>query len=447
MALKTSVIIPVYNSELYLAECLDSVLAQTQDSFEVICVDDGSTDASADILASYWERHRSVRVITQENRCLGGARNTGAKAARGKYLYFLDADDLLEPDALECCYAYCEEHQLECVTFDSRGFVEEDGTRQIADVGAVHDRSGNGIESKTWTGVDYWLTGYDKGYILYPCWVHYLRRDFFVQHELWFEEGLFYEDNDWLFRLYRSVTSLRYLPKVLHSYRWHPQSITHRTCSPKHIHSCTRIADILAELYQSTADDRERSMVIDLAGGGVWRLKHLLSIESGADVDKTVLELAKRQVSCIDACEDDMAILRMRLGMLRLAAQRLGMPHELVRLFPYERLLLEPGRRIGIFGTGKRTGMILDSLSPLKAALGNTEGPELVFFETNADEGKTYRGAPVVNVAAAKAAGLDAVLYFSSAYAEEMLCTIKEVWGDDMPTETVDYCSMLTVWK
>ena len=93
--IKVSVIIPVYNTENYLRECLDSVLAQTLREIEVICVDDGSTDNSLNILKEYQNKDTRIVVLTQENRSAGAARNYGLSIAKGKYLSFLDSDDFL----------------------------------------------------------------------------------------------------------------------------------------------------------------------------------------------------------------------------------------------------------------------------------------------------------------------------------------------------------------
>lgn len=102
-----SVIIPVYNPGKYLRTCLDSVLQQTLKNIEVICVDDGSTDGSLDILRAYEKSDPRVRVITQQNSGAGIARNHGMRYANGEYIVFLDADDFFEPDFLECLYEQC----------------------------------------------------------------------------------------------------------------------------------------------------------------------------------------------------------------------------------------------------------------------------------------------------------------------------------------------------
>ncbi len=96
-----SVVIPVFNIEAHLEQCLDSVVGQTLREIEVICVDDGSADRSPEILARYAEQDPRVRVLTQANAGPGAARNTGLDRAVGKYLIFLDSDDWFEPDFLE----------------------------------------------------------------------------------------------------------------------------------------------------------------------------------------------------------------------------------------------------------------------------------------------------------------------------------------------------------
>lgn len=111
--IKVSVIIPVYNTAEYLRQCLDSVTGQTLQEIEIICVDDGSTDGSGDILEEYREKDARVKVYHQQNRYAGCARNLGLQNAAGKYVVFWDSDDFFELDALEKLYARCEADQAE----------------------------------------------------------------------------------------------------------------------------------------------------------------------------------------------------------------------------------------------------------------------------------------------------------------------------------------------
>lgn len=96
-----SIILPVYNAATYLGECLDSLLNQTYEHLDIICIDDGSTDASPQMLADYAGRDSRVRIITQENAGHAVARNVGVAAVKGEYLMFVDSDDALVPYAIE----------------------------------------------------------------------------------------------------------------------------------------------------------------------------------------------------------------------------------------------------------------------------------------------------------------------------------------------------------
>lgn len=97
---KVSVIIPCYNQEKYIADCLESVLAQTFDDYEAIVIDDGSTDNSIKIVEEYQKKSNKIRLIRQENQGVVTARNNAIKQAKGKYIYPLDADDIVHRDVL-----------------------------------------------------------------------------------------------------------------------------------------------------------------------------------------------------------------------------------------------------------------------------------------------------------------------------------------------------------
>lgn len=99
--IKVSVIVPVYNGEKHLEECLDSICNQTLKEIEIICVDDGSTDSSWEILNRYKERDDRIQLYRQQNLYAGAARNTGKAHASGEYLVFWDCDDFFHLEALE----------------------------------------------------------------------------------------------------------------------------------------------------------------------------------------------------------------------------------------------------------------------------------------------------------------------------------------------------------
>ncbi len=122
---KVSVIIPVYNTEAYLRECLDSVVNQTLEDIEIFCVDDGSTDASAELLRACQNTDRRIRVLLREHSGAGPARNTGIEAAEGKYITFLDSDDVFAPEALARLYETAERHAADLVLCSSYSFRKD----------------------------------------------------------------------------------------------------------------------------------------------------------------------------------------------------------------------------------------------------------------------------------------------------------------------------------
>ena len=114
---KVSVVIPVYNTEKYLRECLDSVVNQTLEDIEIICINDGSTDSSLEILKEYAKSDNRIIIISQENKGQSVARNEGIAESNGEYIYFMDSDDFLELYALEEAYSLSRKNDLEILIF------------------------------------------------------------------------------------------------------------------------------------------------------------------------------------------------------------------------------------------------------------------------------------------------------------------------------------------
>lgn len=127
LPLEASIIIPVHNGEAYLRECLDSALAQTTDDFEIICVDDGSTDGSAQLLANMAALYPRIRVITKECGGVSSARNVGMQAARGDYVLFMDSDDLAYPQLVEKTVATARRLDAQMVIFGFERFFANKG--------------------------------------------------------------------------------------------------------------------------------------------------------------------------------------------------------------------------------------------------------------------------------------------------------------------------------
>jgi glycosyltransferase involved in cell wall biosynthesis len=117
--------LPVYNEEKYIRECIDSILSQTFPDFELICVDDGSTDASLYILGEYKDNDSRIKIISQKNQYAGIARNNGMSVAGGDYLLFLDSDDFFEPDMFRIMYETAVKYDFD-ITMCRYGLYDEE---------------------------------------------------------------------------------------------------------------------------------------------------------------------------------------------------------------------------------------------------------------------------------------------------------------------------------
>ncbi|MDR1015757.1 MAG: glycosyltransferase, partial [Coriobacteriales bacterium] len=215
---KASVIIPVYNAERYLEECLDGVLGQTLRDIEVICVNDGSTDGSRSILARYARADSRVVLIDKENGGQSSARNAGLGVARGSYVSFLDSDDYQAPELLELCCAKAEESSLDLVFFDARTFFESDEMREAF---AVYD--GLYLRKGSYEGVRDGRTLFGElraqgDYRESVCLSLY-RRGFLTEQGLRFIEGIIHEDDVFTFSALLGAQRVQHIPRALYHRR------------------------------------------------------------------------------------------------------------------------------------------------------------------------------------------------------------------------------------
>jgi CDP-glycerol glycerophosphotransferase len=203
-----SVIVPFYNVESYLAECLDSVIGQSFTDFEVVLVDDGSPDGSRRVADEYAARDPRLRVVERENGGLGAARNTGIREARGQYLSFVDSDDVLPLHALDKLMAAARESGSDIVVgaVDRFNSVRRWQATWVSD---VHETAHTGITISEHLPLLRNLYTWDKVF----------RRDFWDAQDLWFREGVAYEDQPIITQLFARAASIDVLPDVVYLYR------------------------------------------------------------------------------------------------------------------------------------------------------------------------------------------------------------------------------------
>jgi cellulose synthase/poly-beta-1,6-N-acetylglucosamine synthase-like glycosyltransferase len=217
-----SVVVPVFNVEQYLPACLDSVLGQTLQDIEVICVDDGSSDASRQILEHYARRDCRLRAVFQENRGQSSARNRGLELVRGQFVYFLDSDDTIVPHALAELSQCARANQLDLIQFNMETVFESEELRHRHPNMRFRPRNGNypGI----WNGEAIFAKMFEnRDYRISPC-INFIRTEMLREAGLRFIEGVIYEDNSFTLMLMLTAKRVSYLDQALYHYRVRPHS-------------------------------------------------------------------------------------------------------------------------------------------------------------------------------------------------------------------------------
>lgn len=255
---KVSVIVPIYNTEAYLERCLLSLLGQTFQNFEILCVDDASQDGSARIAETFSRRDGRLRLIRHDrNLGAGGARNSGIRAAASNYLAFVDSDDHADNDLLAQVYAATRGEFFDVVSFGYRS-VDSDGnfvaravpTRR--DIDDAHAATGRLLMTEP-----------------HP-WNKLWRRQLFDTNDIWFPENMYWEDLATVPRLMLQAKSITFLDRALYSYLDRQDSTVNRI-SDQHILDYFRSFDIIKDFliernqYESQRADFEEIIRISLS--------------------------------------------------------------------------------------------------------------------------------------------------------------------------------------
>lgn len=217
-----SCIVPCYNVEKYLQACLDSLFNSSldEDNLEILCIDDGSPDGSLDILKKNAAIHNSIRIIShQYNKGLGGARNTGIREAKGKYIWFVDADDMVSGDKLNSVISYVCAQNLDVLCFNYRkidNYGNEISFHKVftrlapkSGYGFINDTFGPNIVNH-------------MGFV----WRLIYRTEYLREHDLSFPEKVYWEDTAFMPKSILEAKRIASIDDVLYSYRVNPGSIS-----------------------------------------------------------------------------------------------------------------------------------------------------------------------------------------------------------------------------
>jgi exopolysaccharide biosynthesis predicted pyruvyltransferase EpsI/glycosyltransferase involved in cell wall biosynthesis len=252
-----SVIVSIYNTEKYLNECIESAIRQTYSNIEIILVDDGSTDNCPKICDDYAKKDSRIQVIHKQNGGISDARNAGLVIAKGNYIYFLDSDDYIEPDAIKALIKEAEHYSAEVVFFDAN---LQNSMSDTSYAGDYYIRSG--LYSNPLKGIDMLgLLLKNKDYrSAVP--LLFIRRDILIENNLYFHKNIVYEDELFTFMLFIRSKIVVHMAEPLYNRRVRENSITWCGVKSGNFKSSLIIMSVMLETYQNKDESSKSREVI-----------------------------------------------------------------------------------------------------------------------------------------------------------------------------------------
>lgn len=240
---KISVIVPVYNAEIYLPECLDSLLNQTFSDIEIICINDGSSDNCAQILADYAKKDSRIKIITQTNKGVSIARNSGLDIASGEYISFIDSDDFVSTCFLEDLFNAIQNTGSDISGCDYKK-IKNSGNTTVAKSRTKPKVYPNALE----------VLLNQRNFIHFNVWNKLYKRK--IIGDIRFAEGLYFEDNIFNCCVFANADKFCWISDKLYAYRLTHNSIMRSPFSIKKIQDYTDGIKILHNYFLRTEPEK-----------------------------------------------------------------------------------------------------------------------------------------------------------------------------------------------
>ena len=232
---KVSVIVPFYNEEKYLSDCLESLRDQTMKELQIICVNDGSQDNSRGVVEEFSKCDERIEIIDKENGGLSSARNAGISRSKGKYLMFLDSDDYLDLDAIRYLYTVAEQDDTDIVDFDAVTFFEtkkdEENNKNYS---TFYERKCENNE--VMLGEEYFVECIQNNDFKPTAGLHFMKTSFIKDNGITFYDGILHEDNLFTLQSLLMAARVKYLNKKYYYRRIHENSIMTSEVTMKNIY-------------------------------------------------------------------------------------------------------------------------------------------------------------------------------------------------------------------
>lgn len=256
-----SIIIPVYNTERYLRECLDSIINQSFQDFEVICINDGSTDRSSDILNEYSKKDTRFIIINKKNEGQGVARNIGIEKANGKYLISVDSDDWLEKNALELLYNKIETDNVDILFFDYCRFYEASQKKTLIKYTDIYKT----FENEPFTSLQAGKILFNTNSLLFKIY----KTDFIKRNHIKYSNHKFMEDTPVYIKSMLYANKISCLSEAIYNYRIFKKSSNFNyknyiTNIPEVFEICFNIIENFnpeKDIFESFIENRKKSLL------------------------------------------------------------------------------------------------------------------------------------------------------------------------------------------
>ncbi|MBR0423231.1 MAG: glycosyltransferase [Clostridia bacterium] len=273
--IKVSVIIPVYNTEKYLDECLNNMDSQTLKEMEIICVNDGSTDNSLEVLKKHQKKDKRIKIINQENAGVSAARNAGIKAAKGKYIVFADSDDLIPAYAYKKAFECAEKYNADIVQLGNICF--EDGEKM--DLNSFsYDDSKIEVYTREKSENPYDMLKVEMTSIWNKIW----KKSWLIENNLFFKEGIKIAE-DGLFNIiaFANLDRLVHNNNIFYCYRQNrPESVLSRSNAKKNLENGILSApELINNRYRFNFDNSDEWVVNSILDFSFVRITEHLTDE------------------------------------------------------------------------------------------------------------------------------------------------------------------------
>lgn len=453
MEYSISAVVPIYNVECYLDECLDSIVKQTVPFSEVILINDGSTDGSQKICEKYCKQYDYISLINQKNAGQSEARNVGIKAAKSDYIVFIDSDDYIRHDMVEKLTEEIKKNSYD-ILFFSASVQYDDCDGESA---SYYTREDNLCEMDM-RGSEFFVKSFPSNYIVSPCLAAY-RRKVLENNKIYFERGILFEDNDFFVRICLLAEKVRCIKEAFYVRRYHTGSTMTGLVSKKKCEDLIKINELIWKTLERSC--LERSYLISIIS---YYLIHTWDVISESEYLHDVQEKWEKMSQLFDVKWRNLYLsntidFSAKLALYLMLSENDSVEYEKIitkmrseieteLITKLKKIPLDSKDKvIGVYGIGKHTEKLL---SLYKKYIGEIHSKLVFIVTTNKQNLATYQDRLLITCDKISD-NMDFIIISSLKYQKDMIEILKKYNIDDNKIirlyKNDDYCDWASVMR